>query len=199
MRYLIGFVLLLLALGTLRVVGCGDEEARIPCQTDEACDDDNECTDDVCLNPRPNEPGNCQNTEVGFGLNNPPPVFCDLDGVEQFYEDGICVSRICERRESCPLEYACVDFICNPVGDGYPLPNPCTNAICDEGTCTYTLEPNGSFCCYTWEAYDCTITHGCQYRCTQAAECRDGQCCLAGNCYESRPRGYGCDPFGPWW
>ena len=189
MRYLIGFALLLLALGTLRVAGCGDGEARIPCQADEECDDDNECTDDVCAS------GYCRNTEVGFGLSNPPPVFCDVDGVEQFYEDGVCVSGICERRESCTDQYMCADWICVPVGDLYPAQNLCTNDICDEGTCTYTLEPNGSSCCYTVEKYDCSITHGCRYRCTQVGECQDGQCCLAGNCYESRPWGYGCGPF----
>lgn len=189
MRYLIGFALLLLALGTLRVAGCGDGEARIPCQAYEECDDDNECTDDVCAS------GYCRNTEVGFGLSNPPPVFCDVDGVEQFYEDGVCVSGICERRESCTDQYMCADWICVPVGDLYPAQNLCTNDICDEGTCTYTLEPNGSSCCYTVEKYDCSITHGCQYRCTQVGECQDGQCCLAGNCYESRPWGYGCGPF----
>ena len=187
MRYLVGFVLLLLALGTLRLVGCGDE--RIPCETSEECDDNNECTDDVC------SLGYCRNTEVGYGSYNPLPVFCDLDGVEQFYEDGICVSGICERRETCTGQFMCVDFICEPAGDGYPVPNLCTNDICDEGTCTYTLEPNGSSCCWALEAHDCSITHGCQYRCTVVGECQDGQCCLAGNCYESRPRGYGCDPF----
>ena len=188
MRYLVGFVLLLLALGTLRLVGCGDE--RIPCETSEECDDNNECTDDVC------SLGYCRNTEVGYGLYNPLPVFCDLDGVEQFYEDGICVSRTCERRESPTDQYMCADYICNRASDVYPLINRCTNDIYDEGTCAYTLEPNGSSCCHTLERYDCTIGGGCQYRCTGFGECRDGQCCygpFAENCYESRPWGYGCD------
>ena len=42
MRWLVGFVLLLLALGTLRTVGCGDDD---PCG---GCDDGNPCTRDVC-------------------------------------------------------------------------------------------------------------------------------------------------------
>ena len=154
MRWLIGFALLLLALGALRVVGCGDE--GVPCQTDEV-------------------------------------FFCDLDGVEQFYEDGICVSGICERRESCTEQYMCFDWVCRGLGDLYPASNHCTNADnCVEGTCTYTLEPNGSSCCSTFERYDCSITGGCQYRCTRSGECQDGHCCIDGSCRESRPYGYGC-------
>lgn len=187
MRYLVGFVLLLMGLGTLRVAGCGDEpDERIPCETREECDDDNECTDDVCIG------GYC---EVGLVYYN-PSVLCDIDGVEQFYEDGVCVSGICESRESCTDQYMCEDWICGGVGDLSRAQNLCTHHdTCDEGTCTYTLEPNGSSCCYKYRAYDCSITHGCSYDCTQVGECQDGQCCLAGNCYESRPRGYGCGPF----
>ena len=43
MRYLVGFVLFLLALGTLRTVGCG-----IECSTDSDCDDANPCTRQWC-------------------------------------------------------------------------------------------------------------------------------------------------------
>jgi hypothetical protein len=198
MRYLVGFVLLLLALGTFRVVGCGDE--RIPCETAEECDDENECTDDFC-DRVDDSLGYCRNTEVGYGLYNPLPVFCDLDGVEQFYEDGICVSRTCERREPSTDQYMCSDYICNRASDVYPIRNPCTNDFFDEGTCTYVLEPNGSPCCAARERYDCTIGGGCQYRCTGGGECQDGQCCVELHpeldpelrCYESRPWGYGCD------
>jgi hypothetical protein len=41
-HWLLGFVLLLLALGTLRTVGCGDES---PCGD---CGDGNTCTRDFC-------------------------------------------------------------------------------------------------------------------------------------------------------
>ena len=190
MRYLFGFVLLLLALGTLRVVGCGDEpvDERIPCQAHWECDDQNECTDDRCVGEY------CHNTDVVV-FDYPRLALCDLDGVEQFYEDGVCVSGICERRRSCTALYMCEDWICKPEGDRERWGNYCTRDMCDEGTCTYTPEPNGSFCCYAWERFNCSFTAPCDYKCTRSGECQDGQCCLAGNCYESRPRGYGCDPW----
>ncbi len=43
MRYLVGFVLFLLALGSLRTVGCGND-----CYWDSDCDDGNPCTLDDC-------------------------------------------------------------------------------------------------------------------------------------------------------
>jgi len=190
MRWLLSLMLVLLTVGTFRVVGCGDE--GIPCQTNKECDDDNECTDDVCSG------GYCRNPEVGSVLYNELPVFCDLDGVEQFYEDGICVSRTCERREPPTSQYMCTDYICTRTGPVYPVSNSCTNDIYDEGTCAHTLEPNGSSCCYRLERYNCSITGGCQYRCTDFGECRDGHCCygpFAELCFEfTRPRGY-CDSF----
>ena len=45
MRWLLSLVLVLLAVGTLRVVGCGDEADL--CE-DVLCEDDNDCTTDAC-------------------------------------------------------------------------------------------------------------------------------------------------------
>ena len=114
MRYLVGLVLFLMALGTLRVVGCGDD--RIPCETAEDCDDDNDCTDDFCDHVD-SSVGYCRNTEVGHGLYNTLPFLCDVDGVEQLYEDGVCVSRTCEKREPPTALAMCTDYICSRNSD----------------------------------------------------------------------------------
>lgn len=185
MRNVARSILLFAALSVVRLVGCGDE--RIPCETSEECDDNNECTDDVC------SLGYCRSTEVGYGSYNPLPFFCDLDGVEQFYEDGVCVSRTCERRESPTDQYMCADYICKPGGDVYPLRNRCTNDIYDEGTCAFVLEPNSASCCAGLDSFNCSIGGGCDYRCTEVGACQDGQCCVGERCYESRPWGYGCN------
>lgn len=72
MRYLVGFVFLLVVLGVVRLVGCGDDDQGIPCQTNEECDDDNECTDDHCYGKY------CENTGVVRGID---PMLRDLESV----------------------------------------------------------------------------------------------------------------------
>ena len=84
MRYLVGFGLFLLALGTLRVVGCGEEPEPPECLIDEDCDDQNECTDDTC--------------DTATGCFYAPSREGDVcGGGEQFCtygrcEDGACIS-----------------------------------------------------------------------------------------------------------
>ena len=48
MRYMIGFVLFALALGTLRLVGCSDDPGLVYCEGGAGCDDGNPCTIDRC-------------------------------------------------------------------------------------------------------------------------------------------------------
>ena len=82
MRYWIGFVLFALALGTLRVVGCGDgddgppEPAYPECRNDAECDDDNACTVDMCKDSHGNYFGLCEHWQPN----------CDLDECGQATE-----------------------------------------------------------------------------------------------------------------
>ena len=47
MRYLAGFVFFALALGTLRLAGCGDGD-DVECESDADCDDGDPCTSEFC-------------------------------------------------------------------------------------------------------------------------------------------------------
>jgi len=98
MRYLVGFVLFLLALGTLRLVGC-DSYWFDECYLDRDCDDGNPCTNDVCEwsdtyvhNP---DAGWCQEEnqyerwcEYDDAEYNGTP--CEVDG-----RPGVCGSGTC--------------------------------------------------------------------------------------------------------
>jgi hypothetical protein len=102
MRHLVGFVLFLLALGTLRTVGCGND-----CYWDSDCDDGNPCTRDDC-NYYSGGPYSgfsfcgpefhaCGYTRVDDG------TLCEVDG-----QTGVCEARSC-RPDGEPSE---------PGGDG---------------------------------------------------------------------------------
>ena len=65
MRYLAGFVFFLLALGTLRVVGCGDAS---PCGN---CDDGNPCTMDTCAKTTTYAPITHATTLMGYASSRP--------------------------------------------------------------------------------------------------------------------------------
>jgi len=100
MRYLVGFVLFLLALGTLRLVGCGD-----PCWSDSDCDDGNPCTNDICWGDPyqggydPDAPWldcsgrdyYCRNPEVDTGTP------CEVDG-----QPGVCGGGRCRLEGEAP-------------------------------------------------------------------------------------------------
>jgi hypothetical protein len=71
MRYLVGFVFVP-ALGTLRLVGCGDEAE---CGRDDDCDDRSVCTVDRCLND-----GVCSSFPIVRSRSKTDFVPCELGG-----------------------------------------------------------------------------------------------------------------------
>jgi len=88
MRYLVGSVFLLAALGIVRLVGCGNEPPTpAECVLDEDCDDQNECTNDSCV-----ASSGCSNSPIADGRE------CDFDGTNECcpVEDGICMSGTCQ-------------------------------------------------------------------------------------------------------
>lgn len=125
MKWLLSLVLVLLAVGALRVVGCGDD---LECTSDEDCDDGNECTFEDCRASygcwyEPVDDGTrCGNGRVCWGgvCTEDPCVACEDDGNECTYE---CEYEI----EDGPQ---CGHF---PVLDG----NPCQNGTgrCYSGEC----------------------------------------------------------------
>jgi len=94
MRWLVGVVLFLLALGTLRTVGCGND-----CNFDEDCDDGNPCTRDDCnyYPPGPDsgfsfcgpEFSACGYTRVDDGTP------CEVDGQTGVCEGAVAESSVC--------------------------------------------------------------------------------------------------------
>jgi hypothetical protein len=132
MRWLVGFVSLLLALGTLRVVGCGDdlEVYEYPrCLRDEHCDDGNACNIDYCAG------GLCEHTEKPCegdwheDCADLETSDCDPDtGVAECTWD----TRSFEGQSCCRREDRC----CSP-SNGLPICWTCCKlgGVCSAGVC----------------------------------------------------------------
>ena len=142
MRRLVGFVLLLLALGTLRMVGCGDDS---PCGD---CSDGNPCTRDFCdsystsgtISCDPDIAYRCEHDRVADGTG------CSVDG-----RSGACVSGRCDPcaivecppdENECTTEYCSRgDCLSKPVTDGTPctfkglFPGVCVSGFCGKDLC----------------------------------------------------------------
>ena len=114
MRYLFG-LLCVCALGVVPLVACSDTQPA--CEIGADCNDDNECTNDVCDSAS----GTCSNTPVDDGTD------CTFDGVS-----GVCVSGVCG-------ENLCEGVVCEDDG------NECTDDVCNfaDGTCNV---PDGTSC-----------------------------------------------------
>jgi len=166
MRYLVGFVLLLLALGPLRMVGCGDapEEPEPPeCLIDEDCDDQNECTADVCGG------GVCFPLEKWY-LNGTP---CERNGFV-----GICLMGLgCTEERECWADEHCEDD-----------QNECTYEFCDAGEYLYECGVST----YPMQCEPCEPNGGgpgickggvCkEAECVTGADCDDGIACTDNSC-----------------
>jgi hypothetical protein len=99
---LVGFVLFLLALGTLRMIGCGDES---PCGS---CDDGDPCTIDECSSRRIGDPpGLCEpdDREVEYYCSNGPEADGTSCGGDNVCVNGACMENLCagcDSRDSQP-------------------------------------------------------------------------------------------------
>ena len=151
MRYVVGFVLFLLALGTLRVVGCGDDERTggtggVDLCDQLNCDDHSPCTEDTC---DPNEPSFCVFTAVPEGET------CELEEMTGFCDGvGNCVE--CDDENQCTEDFWELDSrICmHPNhGRGYPC----------------GLEDREGVCDGAGECVECNVVEDCRLICIEGA------------------------------
>jgi hypothetical protein len=208
MRYWIGFVLFLLALGALGILGCSDEvepePKGLPCADECDCDDGNVCTEDSC----DESSETCVHVPKVLGVGY---VHCDLDGSEDIsgFEDGICVAAACEKNRcddgnECTIDSALHDGSCyheGCIGTCYPCDwngeagvcldafecaeDPCKGVACDDDDpCTEDL-----CSLFSGECFHSTVSCSDDNPCTNDACNQDtGQC-------EHQPREDG-DRFG---
>jgi hypothetical protein len=172
MRWLAAVVVFLLALGTLRMVGCGDDgpECIYPFDRaagtvrDPTCDDENECTEGNC-----DYGDRCSN--LSWFRDGEP---CDSGSVPDPCSIDICVDGRCERTEK-PCE-----------GDLHEDCAYLLNYDCDPDTgvveCIWDTHLQGRGCCIKSE-YDCPQGFwSCGHYCTRVGYCID-RACVDGNGY----------------
>jgi hypothetical protein len=123
MRYLVGFGLFLLALGTLRVVGCGEEEGK-------PCEDSTDCAVPHTEPPHWTLPDDrCTHSRCGDGkVCESWPVDCQGD-----YVTGKGCARV-EFTECNPdAEKPCGNI--TPIREGMGCNPNCSGHVCVEGKC----------------------------------------------------------------
>jgi len=141
MRHWVVLILFLLALGALRMVGCGDES---PCGN---CDDGNPCTMDNCVS---DELVLC---EVAHRCEHPPVTNGTPCGPDTVCVSGVCGENLCEG-VVCEDNDACTDDHCDYVdGSCYVTPtmcfdgDDCTKDTCNPADgCNYTPVEDGTHC-----------------------------------------------------
>jgi hypothetical protein len=192
MRWLIGFAFLVLALGTLCIVGC--EEARIPCENFGDCPPpDDECLHVTCISPfcryfADQHGAGCELSDGSMGVCEPSSTFSpDSPGCGRTSEPIPCVHgynnsskyldgtlcRVPDGREG-----TCLDGVCG--GEHF-----CEGVVCDEPDNLCESDP---FC--NWEG-------ACEFR--QITRCNEGNSCTDDRCdpnrgcvYTRRPNGADC-------
>jgi len=82
MRWLLSLILVLLTVGTLRVVGCGDES---PCGD---CNDGNPCTRDVCDSYNTSGTISCDPEDISYRCEHSPLSGPSCSG-------GVCMAGVC--------------------------------------------------------------------------------------------------------
>ena len=157
MRHWVVLVLFLFALGTLRVVACGEES----CVEDEDCDDGNPCSRDYCYSYDPDAPlcetvhSYCSHSQADDGTSCGSGKVC---------VDGVCGENLCK------------DVVCDD--------EPCSTGNCDyvDGLCNYTPRlPNGTACVY--DGMDGVCVNGvCGENLCEDVVCDDGGACTEDVC-----------------
>jgi hypothetical protein len=158
MRYVVGFVLFVVALGVVRLVGCseGEElpnsckyfEDETPCLSSRHPDVETTCLDGVC------------------------------GAAELCWEDK-CICY----RDPCAWNGWCGTSDTSKCDDE----NPCTSDECDPdtGACSYPPEHDGTSCCFEWE-YQCPFicwnpSTCCRNVCIGGwSTCQQAECCEHG-------------------
>jgi len=158
MRFFMGLVLAL-ALG---VMGCSEEAPR-QCVKDEDCDDQNDCTDDSCVERYSccldgEYYGTCRNRAVGWGQ-------CDFDGLDDALGgfDGICFAGVCRE---------------NPCDDG----NECTNDLPFDDRCEHIGCTGCQPCDWNGNPGICIDGVCVEYPCNDGVVCADGDLCTHDFC-----------------
>jgi hypothetical protein len=143
MRQWVVLVLFLFALGTLRVVACGEES----CVEDEDCDDGNPCSRDYCYSYDPDAP-------LCEAVHSHCSHFSEIDGTPcgsgKVCVDDVCGENLC-KDVVCDDGDACTEDVCDfrtgtceypPVWDG----TPCRGGQCMNGVCVILCEANVCKC-----------------------------------------------------
>ena len=179
MKWLLSLILVLLAVGTLRVVGCGDEgpECIYPLDyaagtvRDPACDDENECTEGRCYY------GDICTNDAGFRDGQP----CDSAEAPDACSIAVCVWDRCEITEK-PCEVVPHEE-CGDVETYYCDP--------DTGVVECTLDTywsQGQSCCLEYESW---------WSCARSGWCIAGACVTSAKGYPrdctDRDDGEPCD------
>lgn len=154
MRYLVGFAIVLGALGVLRLVGCGEAEDL---------------------------PRHCKHLEDGTPcLNSRHPdvkTIClgGLCGAAELCSWDTCLCY----RDSCEWNGRCGEGNTPKCDDA----NRCTSDECDPETeaCSYPPEPDDTSCCHEWERGCLTICWPGDVCCTNVCiggwgACQSGEC-----------------------
>jgi len=178
MRHWVVLMLFLFALGTLRVVACGEDPS---CVDNEDCDDGNPCTSDYCYSYDPDAPLTCEVVQRCRHSQVTDGTSCGSGNV---CADGVCGENLCKDVGEftpvfCGDGDACTEATCDPV-DGCDYTTPAEDGticmtfepagveafgICEAGACAGPCDPaseeelpcpiegfEGIFCCPGWEA-----------------------------------------------
>lgn len=142
MRYLVGFGLFLLAVGTLRLVGCGDD-AVDTCSVEK-------CTTTKVYGCGPSERSEppCWMEPINEGER------CVADGVAGVCRNGVCGAPdlcegvVCDDTDACTIDECAWNGMCSFTPIDCIDDNYCTEDWCDpaEGSCEHVAKPDGTGC-----------------------------------------------------
>ena len=180
MRHWLVLVLLLLGLGTLRIVACGEES----CVEDADCNDGNPCTSDYCPEPPlfdfdfslcgADDEQTCQHSrkadgtpcgsgkvcvDGGCGENLCEGVVCD-DGLDCTDDECVFKDGECRFTSTCFDGDECTEDVCNPVSGSCDYTTP----VEDGRTCSGG-EPEVGMCQAGVCVFPCDPASTVQYQC----------------------------------
>ncbi len=204
MRYVVGFVCVC-ALGAVPVVGC--ETAPSECESAADCDDQDECTRDICESCKgwnvPATAGDrlcCYNVLAEDEGIRPRPLcgYLDVSGVCVW---GICQENPCSDGSECTGDVSWTDESCRyePYRNGYPCDwngssGVCIGGVCEEDPCINLVCDDGDPC-----SLDLCLWDGCHHDAqalwdnTPCTSDDVSGICIDGVCQEDPCEGVVCD------